>query len=65
VSLAGLVGCAMVLWHLKVLMSVCLKILVTFLICGMHVCMSFIFHKSFTRYRNSHITNNKKHSNIE
>jgi len=27
--------------------------------------MSFIFHKSFTRYGNSHVTNNKKHSNIE
>ena len=30
-----------------------------------YVCMSFIFRKSFTRYGNSHITNNKKHSNIE
>jgi len=31
----------------------------------MYVCMSFIFRKSFTRYGNSHITNNKKHSNIK
>ena len=31
----------------------------------MYVCMSFIFRKSFTRYGNSHITNSKKHSNIE
>jgi hypothetical protein len=31
----------------------------------MYVCMSFIFHKSITRYGNGHITNNNKHSNIE
>ena len=30
-----------------------------------YVCMSFIFRKYFTRYGNSHVTNNKKHSNIE
>jgi hypothetical protein len=31
----------------------------------MYVCMSFIVHKSFIRYGNGHITNNKKHNNIE
>ena len=31
----------------------------------MYVCMSFIFRKSFTRYGNGHVTNNKKHINAE
>jgi hypothetical protein len=35
VSLEGFESCAMVMWHLKaILMSVCLKRLVIFLICG-------------------------------
>ena len=39
--------------------------LLLFIYFSLFVCMSFIFHKSFTRYGNSHVTNNKKHSNIE
>ena len=31
----------------------------------LYVCMSFIFHKFFTRYGNGHVTNNKKCSNME
>jgi hypothetical protein len=41
-----------------------LSMIHTMYVC-MYVCMSFIFRKSFTRYGNGHITNNKKHSNIE